>query len=231
MMTENGKFLTARPLWLGLCLMLVGIASTGCTTPTAYRQAIEDRDGEIRSLREERTRLKRERLAAQDELNALEARLMDANSALDDISARPITPIAAFPDLDAHGVGYGMRNGDLVITIPSSISFGSGKAELSREGREALKAVASTLNGQFLDGFYHVEGHTDDDPIKKSKFASNRELSLARAMAVLNYLVEECSVLDDQCVVVGHGQYNPLVSNDTKAHKAENRRVEIIVRS
>lgn len=229
MMTENGKFRTA-PLWLGL--VLAGIASTGCTTPTAYRQALENRDGEIRSLREERTRLKRERLAAQDELNALEGRLMDASAALDDISSnRQIPPSASFPELDAHGVGYGMRNGNLVITIPSSISFGSGKAKLSREGREALKAVARTLNEQYGDGFYHVEGHTDADPIKKSRFASNRALSLARAMAVLNFIVEECAVLDDQCVVVGHGQYNPLVPNDNQANKAQNRRVEIIVRS
>jgi chemotaxis protein MotB len=48
-------------------------------------------------------------------------------------------------------------------------------------------------------------------------------------MAVLHFLVEECGVPDDQCVVAGHGQYEPIAANDSKSSKARNRRVEIVV--
>ena len=74
-----------------------------------------------------------------------------------------------------------------------------------------------------------VGGHTDSDPIVKSKFASNRDLSLARAMAVLRYLVDDAGIKDGQCAVVGFGEYRPLTANDSSASKARNRRVEITV--
>ena len=54
-------------------------------------------------------------------------------------------------------------------------------------------------------------------------------LSVARAMAVLHYLVESCGIPDDQCVVAGHGQYSPVAENSDNAGKARNRRVEIVV--
>jgi chemotaxis protein MotB len=78
-------------------------------------------------------------------------------------------------------------------------------------------------------GRYSIEGHTDTDPIKKSKWESNRELSVARAMAVLDYLVEECNVPDGSCVVAGHGQYDPKAEGSDAGAKARNRRVDIIV--
>jgi chemotaxis protein MotB len=117
----------------------------------------------------------------------------------------------------------------MVITIPSSITFGSGRAELSNGGRSALTVVARTLLNEFSAGEYWIEGHTDNDPIVKSKFATNRDLSLARAMAVLHYLVEETGVPDGQCVVAGWGEYRPVAANDGDAGKARNRRVEIVV--
>jgi outer membrane protein OmpA-like peptidoglycan-associated protein len=102
-----------------------------------------------------------------------------------------------FPELDQMGISYGMRDGNMVISIPSSITFPSGQATLSSEGHKALKQVASTLKKQYPGAKYEIEGHTDADPIKKSKFTSNRELSIARAMAVLTYLVEDCAIKDE----------------------------------
>ena len=48
-------------------------------------------------------------------------------------------------------------------------------------------------------------------------------------MAVLHFLVEDCNVPDDRCVVAGHGEYEPVASNDSKTDKGRNRRVEIVV--
>ena len=134
-----------------------------------------------------------------------------------------------FPELDSMGISYGMRDGNMVISIPSSITFASGQATLSKDGQKALKEVASTLKKQYPQAKYAIEGHTDTDPIRKSRFTSNRELSIARAMAVLTYLVEECGVKDDQCIVAGHGQYDPVAATAGEKDKAKNRRVEIVV--
>jgi chemotaxis protein MotB len=117
----------------------------------------------------------------------------------------------------------------MVISIPSSITFASGQATLSKEGQKALQNVASTLKKEYPGAKYGIEGHTDSDPIKKSKFTSNRDLSIARAMAVLTYLVEECKIPDESCIVAGHGQYDPIGSNKSDSDKAKNRRVEIVV--
>ena len=134
-----------------------------------------------------------------------------------------------YPDLDDAGLDWGMRGGNFVISVPAEITFASGKAELTSQGKEALAVAARTLQADFSDGVYWIEGHTDSDPIRKSKWNSNRELSVFRALAVLHYLVEDAGIPDDQCVVAGHGEYLPMTENDSDAGKARNRRVEIVV--
>jgi chemotaxis protein MotB len=129
-------------------------------------------------------------------------------------------------------VEYGNdRFGNFYVSIPASITFASGKADLTKQGKEALGVVAATLKRDHADGHYWIEGHTDTDPITKSKWGSNRELSSARAMAVLTYLVEDCEIPDESCVIVGHGQYDPIADGGDSAAKARNRRVEIVVRN
>jgi chemotaxis protein MotB len=124
-----------------------------------------------------------------------------------------------------------MRDGNMVISIPSAITFPSGEATLSKSGETALKQVAATLKKKYGGAVFSIEGHTDSDPIKKSKFTSNRDLSIARARAVHTFLVVECGVPDSKCLVVGHGEYDPVAPNTDEKSKAKNRRVEIVVHS
>ena len=206
-------------------LLLLSPVLTGCVSSRGYQQALDDRDAEIRKLREERAALKSQIQTMKSSLDSVQGELVDA-------SARPAETASApekFPELDNLGIGYGVRDGNMVISIPSSITFASGQATISKDGQKALKEVASTLKRQYPDAPYSMEGHTDTDPIQKSKFSSNRDLSVQRAMAVLTYLVAECGVPDSQCVVAGHGEYDPVAHGDGKAEKAKNRRVEIVV--
>jgi chemotaxis protein MotB len=209
-------FLVAAPL------------AAGCVSPHGYQQALEERDGEIRRLREERAMLKSEIQGMRATLDEAQARASEASAAPAAAAAEP-APAQRYPELDDLGIDVGMRDGNLVISIPSSITFASGQATLSKEGQKALKKVAATLKKDHGDARYRIEGHTDTDPIKKSKFESNRQLSVERAMAVLTYLVAECGIPDDQCIVAGHGQYDPIAGGDAKDAKAKNRRVEIVV--
>jgi chemotaxis protein MotB len=206
---------------LAVLMVLLPFASS-----CASQKALQDYKGEVRTLREERTQLKKENRGLRLQLDSYEVALADANSRLE---AKPEP--RDYPGLDALGVDYGTRGGNFVISLPSEITFPSGKADLTSKGKEALRVVAATLMGDHGGGEFWITGHTDNDPIRKSKWNSNRELSVFRAMAVLHYLVEESGVPDDQCVVAGHGEYMPLTPNDSATGKARNRRVEIVVRA
>lgn len=204
--------------------------AVGCVSQAQHRQMVEERDAEIRALREERTQLKNKLRDMEYQRDSLETALAEANSRALEPRVEEAAAPQSFPELDRLGISYGSRDGNLVISIPSEITFDSGKAEITSGGRTALKVVADTLKGQYGDAHYWIEGHTDTDPIRKSAYPTNRDLSIARAMRVLYFLVEDAGIADDRCVVVGWGQYDPVASNDTPAGKAKNRRVEIVVR-
>ena len=204
----------------GMLLMLP--LTAGCVSQTK----IQDYQNELRSLREERTQLKKENRGLRTQLEEAQSRLIEASS-------RPMEEAAPaakdYAELEALGIDYGTRDGNFMISLPAEITFPSGSATLSKQGQQALSVVASTLAKDYPGATYWIEGHTDNDPIRKSKWESNRQLSVYRAMAVHAYLVEEAGFSDDQFVVAGHGEYLPIVANDSPAGKARNRRVEIVV--
>ena len=208
---------------LGMVVLGVLPLAAGC----ASQQTLTEYQDEITALREERTRLKKEKGELERQLDDYAVALADANARISEQESLPSAP--SYPDLDALGVDYGRRDGLIYLSIPAEITFASGKADLTSSGRSALKTVANHLTSDHGGLEYWIEGHTDADPIRKSKWDSNRALSVARAMAVLHYLVEECGIPDESCVVAGHGEYEPIASNESKATKAENRRVEIVV--
>lgn len=212
-----------------LPLVLVVPFLAACVTNQSHQRALDEKELTIRELREERARLKSQiQGIAADRDDAL-GQLAEAGTREEAAPAPAAAPAQSFPELDSVGVGYGLRDGNMVLTIPAAITFASGKADLSADGKRALKKVASTLLKEYPGARFSVEGHTDADPIQKSGFGSNRELSVARALAVLRFLVEDCGIPDERCIVAGHGQYDPVAGNAKDAEKARNRRVEIVV--
>ena len=209
---------------------------TSCVTESQMRLAIDDRDREIATLRTDKTELQERLDLLSYEKEDLRVKLENAQANLASATQVPAgfdtgEGYVAFPELEEMGITTDMRAGETVISVPAEVSFGSGKASLSKQGRSALMAVASRLKSEFpASARFHIEGHTDSDPISKSKFKSNRDLSIARAMAVLEYLVTEARVSDERFVVVGHGQYKPVAPNSGSS-KAKNRRVEIVVKN
>lgn len=217
-----------------LCALAVFAAPilTGCASQQALRQSLHERDAEIRDLLDEQTALENELVRLRTERDGLQSALQDAAARLDERPA-PIEAVAAplesFPDLDREGITYGRRGDQIVFSVPSAVSFGAGKASLTDQGRKALLVLADRLREFRSPARFHVEGHTDSDPIQKSGFASNRHLSLERALAVHEFLVSQGKIEDSRFVVVGHGQYDPVAANDSKENKAKNRRVEVVV--
>ena len=121
-----------------------------------------------------------------------------------------------------------MMEKGLVITFLTDILFDPGKAKIKTSVYPSLDKVSKTLNDnpQFNIG---IEGHTDNQPIKYSGWKSNWELSTARALSVLHYLVDDKGLAPERVSAIGYGEYHPVESNDTKEGQRANRRVEIVI--
>ncbi len=121
-----------------------------------------------------------------------------------------------------------MQDKGLVITFVAEVLFDSGKAKLRQVSLAKLDKVAGVLNTTVADLNIGIEGHTDNQPIKKSGWTSNWELSTARALSVLHYLSEQ-RVNEPRLSAIGYGEYRPVASNDAKSDRQKNRRVEIVI--
>ena len=116
----------------------------------------------------------------------------------------------------------------LVITFVAEVLFDSGKAKLRGDSLPKLDKVAAVLNTTVADLNVGIEGHTDNEPIKKSGWKSNWELSSARALSVLHFLSEN-GVGEPRMAATGYGEYKPVATNDSKGGRQKNRRVEIVI--
>ncbi len=132
-------------------------------------------------------------------------------------------------EIDDREVSIDMLERGLVITFVSEVLFGSGKAKLRSDSLEKLAKISDVLNTTVSNLDVGIEGHTDNVPIKRSGWKSNWELSSARAMSVLHYLIESQSVNPKRLSATGYGEFRPIVSNETKEGRQKNRRVEIVI--
>ena len=143
------------------------------------------------------------------------------------------------PDVDAAHLGSGCRDqrpdirvvGDRFV-VPTDVLFESGSADLSPAALVQMKKLAETLNQvaaeipSNLDWIVRIDGHTDKRPIHTAQFASNWELSTARAVAIVKYLVVQ-GIPANRLSANGFGQFQPLDPADTPQAYAKNRRIEI----
>lgn len=119
----------------------------------------------------------------------------------------------------------------LSVKIVDRIIFPSGSAEISPDGIKVLHRVGEILKTA-QNKKIRVEGHTDNIPIHpnlEEKFATNWELSVARATNVVRLLQEEVGIAGSRLQVAGHGEHQPVASNRTRRGRAQNRRIEILL--
>jgi chemotaxis protein MotB len=115
----------------------------------------------------------------------------------------------------------------LQITIQEIALFDSGKADLRPEALDIIKTMAVMLTE--LDNFVEISGHTDNLPISTPEFPSNWELSVARSLNVMRYMLRNENLKPERFSVVGYGEYRPVSTNDTAEGRAANRRVEVLI--
>ncbi len=132
-------------------------------------------------------------------------------------------------EIEEKKVRLKMAKKGLVITFVSEVLFDSGKATIKKQAYPILDKVATVLNNQVSTRDVSIEGHTDNQPIKHSKWKSNWELSTSRAVSVLHYLINNKNVAPKRLSAVGYGEYSPVASNKTVNGRQKNRRVEITI--
>lgn len=131
-------------------------------------------------------------------------------------------------EINDEKISLGIEKKGLVITFVDSVLFDSGKAEVRSKVSRTLDKVAKVALSVVGDREMGVEGHTDNQPIKHSGWKSNWELSSARAMSVVHYLIKK-GVSPERLSAIGYSQYRPVATNITKTGKQKNRRVEIVI--
>jgi chemotaxis protein MotB len=117
------------------------------------------------------------------------------------------------------------------VTFVDRILFDFGKASISPEGKTILKKVGEILKN-VRGRQIRVLGHTDNIPILpeyQHRFASNWELSAARAAAIVRDFEKKIGLDPRNLEAVGRSFYDPIASNETDKGRAQNRRVEIII--
>lgn len=115
----------------------------------------------------------------------------------------------------------------IVLQLDETILFEPGKADLKENNKEVLETITTIINEH--DNDVLIEGHTDNVPMNNKEFASNWELSAARALSAVTYFVHDKQIDPMRFSVKGYGEYKPLVPNDTAENRAINRRIDILM--
>lgn len=134
---------------------------------------------------------------------------------------------ALMREIQEGSVALELKGATIVIRIQERASFASGNADVRTDFLPTLQKISEIIVGS--DGNVTIAGHTDDVPIKTSRFRSNWELSSARAVSVTHEILGESPVNEERFVVIGHADTRPLAPNDTPANRAKNRRVDISI--
>jgi chemotaxis protein MotB len=130
--------------------------------------------------------------------------------------------------IDAGKLQVEVRDGRMLVKLPDSILFDPGKTDLKQGGKDALVGVAQVLK-DIKDRKYQIAGHTDNVPIKSKRFADNWELSAARALEVVHFLIAQGGMDAKTLSAAGYADQLPVAPNDTPENKQKNRRIEIVL--
>lgn len=212
----------------GMLVAVLGIAAIlgGCSGNKKQSDLAMQESAELREQNASLTQSARDKDAR---IADLEERL--ANCAPAGVAQQPApatnwqAPVTAYPMSQSNSGSEFTEtrpNGDRVATIAGNVLFDSGKTTIKDSAKRQLDRIAREIKSQHRGASIRVEGHTDSDPIKRSKWASNDALSQARADEVKKYLAK-AGVPSSTIDSMGYGSSQP------KKSKAESRRVEIVI--
>jgi hypothetical protein len=215
-------------------LRRVGIGFMALIAATTILGGCSGQKKELAAAQAESTDL-RQQVATLEEANKnKDMKLAELNNSLTaaqaQLQARPtatdVTNVDPLPQKEpktrTSGGGDSNGGGGKRFTVSGDVLFDPGQATLKSGSKKALDKIAAEIKSKYKGHSVRVEGHTDSDPIKRAKFASNEALSEARAESVRKYLISK-GVSASRVEAVGYGSSKP------KGSKAASRRVDIVV--
>lgn len=218
--------------------LVLALATAGCKGSAEKAQIQQDaKDRQILQLTEENHRLEQQlaqeraknmALASQQPRYEAPASPSKGAAAAPRGRSTASRPIGLPAALRAKGVQEVTVDSRTALRIPGTSLFGSGQATLDASDKALIQAVAAHLRQQYPSGRIRIDGHTDADPIRRSRYKSNQELSEARARAVCDALAAG-GIARSRLEVRGHGPDVPIASNKTADGKRQNRRVELVL--
>lgn len=194
-------------------------ARTDCEANLAKRnRELADASAALKVLEDERASLSKKQQKLLDEKRALEEKTKEYDQL-----------VAKMKDeIDSGKIEISNLRGRMAVKLKDKVLFASGSAKLQDEGKAALTKLAEVFK-EITGKSLRVEGHTDNVPVSKSgKFASNWELSSARALAVVTFLQEQ-GLDATRLSAEGCGEYRPIADNETPEGRSQNRRIEIVL--
>lgn len=131
------------------------------------------------------------------------------------------------PELQRGEVALKGNRDGLIISLREIGFYDSGSADLRPSSEEAVRRIAKVLKTQANN--VRIEGHTDNVPIHNAHFASNWELSTARATEMIRLFITHYDFPATRLSAAGYAEYHPVASNETAEGRGQNRRVDIVV--
>ena len=216
--TERRLTLVLVPIAIVLMLL-----SSGCGNWKKKYEALnveyQNLKGLLERERAEKQQLAGEVASGQQTIEELQMQIEQRNQ----------SPAEASGFGEGYDVAFDAAAGTVTVTLPNAILFSPGKAALKKATHTELDHIADVLKSKYGGIRVSVVGHTDSDPIKKSKWADNWELSAQRSLSVLRYLIKR-GIPEDLIEAAGRGAGQPVADNSSSSGKAQNRRVEVVVR-
>ncbi len=206
-----------------ICLVSVSLMS-GCTD---YKKKYDYLNVEHQNLKGRFENLQSERQQLADRVAQDQQTIDELRRQIEELNK---TPADATGFGEGYDVAFDAAAGTITVTLPNTILFESGKASLKNATSSELNHILSVIKQKYADKDIDVVGHTDTDPIVKTKelWEDNWELSAQRALSVARYLIQH-GIPEKQVRAAGCGPSRPVAPNTTTAGKAKNRRVEIVV--
>ena len=130
-------------------------------------------------------------------------------------------------EIKNNEVALHMERDGLIVSLREIGFFDSGSASIKPGAEEAFGRVALILHEHRCA--VRIEGHTDDVPIHTTQFASNWELSTARATGLVKSLIERYNIPAQRLSAAGYAEFHPVANNDTAKGRQLNRRVDVVI--
>jgi chemotaxis protein MotB len=160
-------------------------------------------------------------------VNPMKGTLSSAGEAQSLQEAEAAIEKALRPEIKKREVTMRMGHEGLVVSLKEMGFFGSGSSAVRPDSLDAISRLAEVLKQRKEN--LRIEGHTDNIPIHNLHFASNWELSTARATEMIRLLITQYGLPASHLSAAGYGEFHPAGTNKTAEGRAQNRRLDIVV--